>query len=522
LKTAIYIREFVILIVTKYILKVVVVTSQKIDDVIEVGDNTLKNHPVPRQKTGIPKLDEVLNGGLPKCAVTLLAGMSGTGKTILSFQWLFEGVKQRENGIYISIIDPLDVAVRNIETMEFYDKEAIKQKKLMLVNIEEDLNYEKIDVQLLLIHIKRLVEETNAKRLVIDPITSILHAINDKAKEMHFMIALKKVLTALECTTILTSNVTEPKKYSAYTIEEVVSDGIILLSYITGESQLIRKLSIIKMRGINFRSGEVTFDITSSGIILYPKIPIDRSVATTEFKNRINTGVKELDSICGGGFPQGHMVMLSGNSGSGKTTLALQFLNEGLENGEGAVYVALEESASQIKKTALAHDWDLEGYEKSGNFVFINPSLIDMYPDKLLYEILDAVNKTSAKRAVIDSMSSLESAAIDKNKLREFSIQLTSFLKSKGVTCIMTYLSENTFGAESGQLLGKGPSNELRLSSIIDGIIILRYVEREQSVMKLINILKMRGSPHDKKIWQFEVEKDGIKIGHAFEKYAWM
>jgi circadian clock protein KaiC len=272
------------------------------------------------------------------------------------------------------------------------------------------------------------------------------------------------------------------------------------------------------MRGTGFRSGAITFDITPSGIIIYPKIPIDRNVATTDFKNRISTGIKELDSICGGGFPQGHMIMLSGNTGSGKTTFALQFLNSGLKNGEGAVYVVLEESASQLKKTALAHDWDLEEYEKSGKLVFINPSLIDIYPDKLLYEILDAVNKTSAKRAIIDSMSSLESTTIDKNKLREFSIQLTGLLKSRGVTGIMTYLSETSFGAESGQLLGKGPSNELRLSSIIDGAIILRYVEREQGVMKLINILKMRGSAHDKKIWQFEIEKDGIKIGHVFGK----
>ena len=64
--------------------------SQKTDDIIGVGGNTLKNHPAPQQKTGIPKLDEILNGGLPKYAVTLLAGMSGTGKTVLSFQWLFE------------------------------------------------------------------------------------------------------------------------------------------------------------------------------------------------------------------------------------------------------------------------------------------------------------------------------------------------------------------------------------------------------------------------------------------------
>ena len=75
--------------------------------------------PVLQQKTGIQGLDEVLNGGIPKYALTLLAGTSGTGKTILSFQWLFEGVKEGENGIYISITEPLFMAVRNIESLDF-------------------------------------------------------------------------------------------------------------------------------------------------------------------------------------------------------------------------------------------------------------------------------------------------------------------------------------------------------------------------------------------------------------------
>ena len=93
----------------------------------------VKQHPqkssstVLQQKTGILGLDEILNGGLPKYALTLLAGTSGTGKTLLTFQWLFNGVKQGENGIYISVTEPLSMAVRNIESMEFYDRKAICQ-----------------------------------------------------------------------------------------------------------------------------------------------------------------------------------------------------------------------------------------------------------------------------------------------------------------------------------------------------------------------------------------------------------
>ena len=475
---------------------------------------------VVQQTTGITGLDEILNGGIPKHTLTLLAGTSGTGKTILSFQWLFDGVKKGENGIYISITEPLFMAIRNIESMKFYDRKAIEQEKLRVFDIKEGLGLdnEKIDSQSILRHIEKQVKENNAKRLVIDSITAVLYTINDKAKIRQFIFELKKILATLGCVTILTSEVSEIGKYSAYGVEEFISDGIMVLNNIIGENQIIRTLQVIKMRSIDFRTGAVIFDITSSGISLYPKIPINRSIATTEFKTRLISGIKKLDSLCGGGFPQGHIIMVAGNTGSGKTTFALQFLMAGLEKGENGIYIALEESSSQIKKTALAHGWDLEKYEKSGKLNFINPDLMDINPDKLLYRITNTINKTGAKRVIIDSVSSLESATMNKNKLREFLIQISGFLKTKGTTAMLTYLSEEPFGAGMGQLLGGGPSSELRLSSIVDGIILLRYVERKQGVDKLMHILKMRGSAHDKKIWQFEVDKDGITIGEVFKK----
>src|SRR3989338_5586731 len=210
--------------------------------------------------------------------------------------------------------------------------------------------------------------------------------------------------------------------------------------------------------------------------------------------------------------------MVAGNTGSGKTTFGLHFLHDGLKKGESAVYVALEESSSQIRKTALEHGWGLEKHEKSCKLTFINPDLIDINQDKLLYKIVNAVNKTGGKRVIFDSVSSLESATMNKVKVREFLIQFSGFMKTKGTTSMLTYLSEETFSAESGQLLGGGSSSELRLSSIVYGIILLRYVEREQSVVKLLNILKMRGVAHSKNIWQFEIDKDGVKIGKIFKR----
>ena len=500
-------------------------SEKSIPSVVIGRGNILKNRlsAVLQQKTGIPGLDEVLNGGLPKYTLTLLSGTSGTGKTVLSFQWLFDGVKRGENGIYISITEPLFMIVRNIESMTFYDRKAIEQKKLRLFDFKEGLglDYEKIDTQAILRNIEKHIKENNVKRLVIDSITAVLYTINDKAKIKQFIFELKKILATLGCVTILTSECSETSKYSAYGVEEFVSDGIISLSNNIGENQIIRNLQVIKMRGIDFRTGAVIFDITSSGILLYPKIPIDRSVATTEFKIRLGSGIKELDALCDGGndgFPQGHVIMVAGNTGSGKPTFALHFIVEGLKNGESGVYVVLEESSSQIRKTALEHGWDLKKYEKSGKLIFISPDLIDLNSDKLLYSILTAVNKIGATRLILDSVSSLESATMNKIKVREFLIQFSGFMKTNGATSMLTYLSEEAFGAELGQLLGGESSSELRLSSIVDGIILLRYVEREQSVVKLLNILKMRGAAHSKNIWQFEIDKDGVKIGSIFKK----
>ncbi|MEK6959859.1 MAG: ATPase domain-containing protein [Nanoarchaeota archaeon] len=471
------------------------------------------------QKTGIPGLDEVLNGGLPKYTLTLLAGTSGTGKTLFGFQWLFNGVRQGENGVYISITEPLFMAVKNIESIGFYDRTAIEQGKLRLSDIGENLDYEKIDPQSLLRYIEKQVKETNAKRVVIDSITGILCAINDKEKITRFMFELKKLLGTLGCTTICLSKVTERDRYSVYGIEELVPDGVISLTSIIGENQMVRNMQIIKMRGMDFRSGAVIFEILPSGIHIYPKISVTRVSAATEYKNRLSVGINRFGDLCGGGIPQGHTILISGNTGSGKTTFALQFLLSGLENGKCAIYVSLEESAVQIKKNAAEHGWDTGKYEKAGSLIFISPSLLDTNTDKLLYQITDAVNSTGAERFVLDSVSSLESSVLNKAKVREFLIQLTDLLKSRGVTSMLTYLSEKPlFSATSEQLLGSGASSDLRMSSITDGIILLRFVERKQSVAKLLNVLKMRGSAHDKNIWEFKIGKNGIEIEQIFKR----
>ena len=139
--------------------------------------------------------------------------------------------------------------------------------------------------------------------------------------------------------------------------------------------------------------------------------------------------------------------------------------------------------------------------------------LIDIYPDRILYQILHEVQKSNSKRVVIDSVSSIISSGVNRDQLREFLLQLTGYFKTKGITCIMTYLNEEIFGGTAENTLAGGASSELRLSSVVDCIILLRYLERRNSIFKLLNILKLRGRGHDKSIREFDITKEGVKIG---------
>jgi len=471
--------------------------------------------------SGIPGLDKILEGGIPEGHVILIQGGAGTGKTMLSMQWLFRGWQEKDDpGLYIAVTETYQKAIKNIQNIGFFDERALSQGNIRFTDLrsmtqimgwgEEDLS--KDNVEELINRIKKLVEESGAKRLVIDSITALGYMINDRELFRYFIFRLGTVLDTIGCTAFLTSEASESK--SPFAVEDFISDGIIHMEQVPGEQRLLRYLNVSKMRGVEYRSGKVALEIDSSGITIYPKIPIDRELAKTDFAKRKSSGVSDLDDMLDGGFPEGHNILYTGNTGTGKTTLGMEFLREGLQNGEKCLFVNVEEPLQQVKKMAKAHEWDFDRYEEEGLLKFISPELIDTFSDRFLYQIINTVDKYDVERVFIDSVSSLPSAGMSKDKLREILLQLNSALKKRGITSIMTFLSSSMFTSGGGVSLGETSASDLRLSSIVDGIILLRYRERDNSISKVINVLKMRGIGHSKDIREFIIEDEGVKIGN--------
>ena len=474
--------------------------------------------------TGITGLDEVLDGGVPKGRVMLVTGTTGTGKTVLLNEFLYRGITQlNENGVYVTFEEAPKDIITNVRSFGWKYISLIKKKKLAFVDAApaEEMVLEtgpQYDLSPLVKRIEYAIGKVNAKRVVVDSMDALFSRFSNKDVVRTALYQISAKLKKSGVTALISAEKTEKEELSRYGVEEFVADGVIELGLVKGQQQFIRRMFVKKLRGMGFRSGIMEFEIEEDGLKVFPKIPMQRLFSKTDFQIRKTFGIEKLDEVLGGGIPQGHMVMLSGNTGTGKTLLAMQFIVQGIKEGDNGVFMAFEEPIEQVKKTALVHGWDFEQYEKQGKLAFVDTFLIDISNDKLLYQMLNAVKRIGAKRVVIDSISTLMSATMNEEQTRQFLIQICSFFKGKGITCVMNYLCGPSFGAIRGQLLSNLATNEMRLSSIIDGIIMLLYVERGQSVKKMLNVLKLRGSAHSKEVFRYEIEKGGVKMTGKFEE----
>jgi len=161
---------------------------------------------------------------------------------------------------------------------------------------------------------------------------------------------------------------------------------------------------------------------------------------------RVKTGIPELDEMLRGGFMEGDAVLLAGSAGSGKTTLALQYLINGIKQGEPGVYVTFEELPDQIYRDAKNFGWDLRKMEEENKFRIICTSpnlLLESEGENLLDESLKDVRP---RRIVIDSLSHL-AMYVDKHDLRKEAYRLTMHLKTKGLSSLLIWESPQITGA---------------------------------------------------------------------------
>ncbi len=462
--------------------------------------------------TGVPGLDEVLGGGLPEYSFNLIAGGPGSGKTTLALQMMFANATAERPALYFTLLgEPILKLLRYGQLFAFFDTGRVGSD-VRFVNLTEEVLLD--DLSKVLERIVAEVERTQPSIIVIDSFrTLVLPEPVGTGRQYdleHFVQRLAMHLTTWEVTSFLIGEyVEEETRNPIFT----VADGVLWLSQAVDRNSVVRKLQVLKMRGLATMPGLHTLRMTDAGTQVFPRIPQRPESDGKAAAPRLSTGIPELDEMMGGGIQAGDSVVMAGPTGTGKTTFASQFIAEGIRRGEAAVIAVFEEHPEAYLRRTKSFGVDFQDAVRQEKLKVIYLRPLDLSVDETLEEIRDSVRRLGATRVVIDSLSGFEMALAPtfREDFRESLYRLVSALTGIGVTVVMTVeIVDNQKGLHFGNY---------QVSFLTDDILLQRYVEIEGQLRKVLTVVKMRGSSHSRDFRAYEITPTGVHIGDLLREY---
>lgn len=453
-------------------------------------------------KTGIEGFDEVLGGGLPEFSFNLITGAPGCGKTTLAHQMMFRLATPERPALYFAVLgEPPLKMLRYQQQFDFFDSAKVNSS-IHFINLAEDIAGG--DLNKVITRITHEVEARNAGLVFVDSFRSVVLASEGEGTTFlhlqEFIQHLGILMTSWQATTFLIGEYyTDKETNPVFT----VADGLIWLSQSVHRNSMVRKMEIMKMRGQPSLPGLHTFRIDNTGVKIFPppKLidPSNEPIAPIE--NRLQMGVAGLDEMMDGGLPSGYSLLVAGPSGSGKSILAHAFLVQGARNGETGVIAAFEQRPKWSRGREMA---DLINNDQIG---VINTQPSSLSVDEISRLIISEIIRLKANRVVIDSLSGFELvlAPTFRDDFRESLALMVSAIASTGVSILMTSELEDRY-------------TDLRFSPygtafLTDAIIVQRYIEVESKLLRVMAVVKIRGSAHSNELRLFHIDDKGIQLG---------
>ena len=238
-----------------------------------------------RIPTGIPGLDKLLTGGLPKNRTILLSGGPGTGKTILSSQFLVNGILDYEEpGIYVSLDENKQHVFEEMLDFGWDFRELESNKKLIFLEaspiryLPAEIKVGKLTVgrkefsmATLIEMIKTSVKEIGAKRIVVDPVTTLVFQYDGMVAQRNALVELMEALADTGATCLITTELRRPGFERNLDYEEYLAHGVILLQQLQVGKSLLRVIQIEKMRKTSVDNQPRPYRITDTGIEVFPR-----------------------------------------------------------------------------------------------------------------------------------------------------------------------------------------------------------------------------------------------------------
>jgi len=458
-------------------------------------------------KTGIAGLDDILAGGLLRGSVVLVEGTAGTGKTTLGVEFIYRGAAEfDEPGVIVLFEVSPDKLVRDAALFGWDLPALERQGRLKIVFTTRQVFQQEVQQADSL-----LLDEAaaiGARRIFVDGLVPRTTGDSDTRRntpEAFHLLAeglQRERLTAMLGVEVAGS---PDARLGASLPEEFIADTVIQLRTESMERAVQRSIEIVKARGQDYRMGRHSFSIVDGkGIEVYRRVQAPRDslreeAAAFDPSTRVTTGVPGLDELMGGGLFLGSTTLVVGITGSGKSVMALQYVAEGARRGERSIMLTLDEPRAQMLRNAATVGIDLKPSIDRGlvRLVYDRPQEIEI--DRHFLELEKIVKEFRPQRAVIDSLSTYGSSLGPTGRsFRDFFHAVVALMKEHQVTTIYNHENPELLGMSSVM----GPYG---VSSLVDNVVLLNWVELGDTFRQALTIAKMRANAFDRTTRECEI-----------------
>ncbi|MDT8068260.1 MAG: ATPase domain-containing protein [Terriglobia bacterium] len=467
-----------------------------------------------RLKTGVAGFDEVMNGGVPANYFYLLEGDPGAGKTTLALQFLFEGIRNGENVLYVTLSETkmeLEAVARshgwNLDQIPIYELFA---ERGQLSPDDHYTVFHPSDVELAdtAKTVLSEVEKINPSRLVIDSLAELRMLAREPIIYRRQILAFKHHFEGRRCTVLLLDDRTG--RSADMQLHSIVH-GVITMEKIAREYGVTRRrLEATKMRGMQVREGFHDYVIRKGGLRVFPRL--EASQHGKKFKiEPVPSGVRELDDLLGGGIDRGTSTLLVGPAGCGKSTVALQFAAATSNRGERVCFFTFEESQQTFMERAQGLKINLSAplRENVLEVQQLDPAVLS--PGEFVENVRSAVEERNARMVIIDSLNGFLQAMPGEDFLTIQLHELLTFLNQQGVVTLMVL-------AQTG-IVGAAMQSPVDVSYLADAILLLRYYEAYGEVRQAISVVKKRSGRHERTIRELQLGSNGIRVGEPLRNF---
>lgn len=467
-----------------------------------------------RMAMGIPKLDEILHGGIPANRLYLVEGDPGTGKTTLALQFLLEGVRRGESGLYVTLSETKE-ELETVAASHGWSLDGLSIHELVAPDniLSPDAQYtifhpSEVELGETTTAVLEQVDRLKPQRVVFDSLSEMRLLAGDALRYRRQILALKQYFIGRQCTVMLLDD----KTSESHDLQlQSIVNGVVALEHLSAEyGSDRRRLRVVKLRGSRFRGGYHDFNIRTGGIEVFPRL-VAAHHRQDVTPGTISSNVPELDVLLGGGLSRGSSTLLLGPAGSGKSTLGAQFALAAAERDEKASIFVFDEVLDTYTARSAGIGSDIREELDKGMIAIQQVDPAEMTPGEFAHAVIQAVDRDGAQVVVIDSLNGYLNSMPEE---RFLTIQMHELLTSLNQKGVVTFLVMAQHG-----FLGQNMATSVDVSYLADTVIMLRYFEARGAVRRALSVIKKRTGAHEDTIREFKITSAGLRVGEPLRNF---